>query len=421
MSEIAIYAASWLISTWQEPVPGGAIAVRDGVITSVGTLSQLQLEYCGAAVVEYPGCAILPGLVNAHTHLELTHFPSWRLRTALDYNPGSFVEWLVQMVKVKRGLEKDDYAASVREGLRICLESGTTSVGDIVCNPALTPLYRSSRLSGRLFFELLGHDPQRFQTTMDQALAVCDTPDNSTLLPGLSPHAPYTIAEENLPAVRDAALSRRLPLAIHLSESIAERDFIFDATGHLAETLYPLVGWERYIGTGRRCSSTELLDRAGLLTPSTLAIHCVHLTQNDLAILGNRGVNAVLCPRSNERLDVGLPPIELLKKGGIPLSLGTDSLASNDSLSMWDEMRFALDSFPHDLSPREVFQMATCNAADALKTGDTCGSLSVGKRADFQVIGDLGTTAEKLLERILQDGKIHEVYAGGERYCGQEF
>ena len=419
MPDSAIYAASWLINPDTDPLPGGAVAVSGGAIIATGTLDDLRRGHPGTPVVEYPGCAILPGLVNSHTHLELTHFPSWRLRTHVEYNPRRFVDWVIQVIKIKRGLSRDDYAASVREGMRMCLESGTTAVGEIVCDPALAPLYRSAPLSGRLFFELLGHDPARFRPLLEQALAACNDEGTGAFLPGLSPHAPYTIGGENLAPIRDAALEKGLALAIHVSESLAEGDFIFDSTGPLAAELYPFVGWERYLTPPRRCTSTELLDRAGLLTPATLAVHCVHVTLCDAEILKKRGVHAVLCPRSNERLDVGLPPVGLFKKLAIPLALGTDSLASNDSLSLWEEMRYALAAFPHDLSPREVFAMATAGGAAALGIAGACGSLEPGKRADFQVVGNVGAVGETLLERAIFEGDVREVYAGGERYTGE--
>ena len=418
MSETTIYSASWLLSPSGQPVSGGALAVRDGIIIATGQPDTLKRDHSGASVVEYPGCAIMPGLVNAHTHLELTHFPSWRLRTHVEYNPRRFVDWVIQVIKIKRGLTGDDYRASVREGIRMCLESGTTAVGEIVCDPGLAPLYRSSPLAGRLFFELLGHDPARFRAMLDQALAACDTPGGGPLLPGLSPHAPYTIAEENLSLIRDAASPRSLPLAVHVSESLAEGKFLSDSAGPLAEELYPFAGWERNLTPPRHCTSTELLDRSGLLTPATLAVHCVHVTLGDAGILKKRGVHVALCPRSNQRLDVGRPPIGLLKKLGIPLALGTDSLASNDSLSLWEEMRFVLANFAHDVSPPELFAMVTTGAAGALGISASCGSLEAGKRADFQVVGNVGHAAATLLERAIMEGDVQEVYAGGQRYTG---
>lgn len=418
MPETVIYAASWLVSPPATPIAGGALLVSDNTIMATGTLAELKLAHDGVPVVEYPGCAILPGLVNAHTHLELTHFPSWRLRTHVDYNPHRFVDWIIQLIKVNRGIKPEEYQASVHEGLRMCLESGTTAVGEILNRPALAHIHRSSQIAGRLFFEVLGHDRGMFRSMLDQALAACGTDTDATIASGISPHTAYTIGGDNLALLQEEVIPRALPLAIHVSESPAETDFIFDSSGPLAQELYPFLGWERYLVPPRRCSPTELLDRAGLLTPSTLAVHCVHVTLADAEIFKQRGVHVVLCPRSNAQLDVGRAPVALLKKMGIPLALGTDSLASNDSLSMWDEMRFALETFPNVLSPDDVFHMGTGNGAAALGLAPACGSLEVGKRADFQLVANTGTDPRKLLERAIFEGQVLEVYAGGERYKG---
>ncbi|QEM67072.1 amidohydrolase family protein [Geobacter sp. FeAm09] len=416
MSESTIYAASWLINPAAPPLAGGALLVRRGTVAAVGTLAELRSAHA-VPVVEFPDSAIIPGFVNAHTHLELTHFSSWRLRTHVEYNPRRFVDWIIQLIKIRRGLKDEDILASLREGVRMCLESGTTAVGEIVTNPALAPRYQASPLGGRLFFELLGHDPDRFRGTLEAALAACEQ-GGERLAAGLSPHSPYTIGEGNLEQIRAAASSRTLPLAIHVSESREEADFVFDTAGPLAEQFYPFVGWQGLLMPPRRCSSTELLDRFGLLTPSTLAVHCVHVTPSDGEILKERGCSIVLCPRSNERLDVGTAPLHLFRKLGIPLALGTDSLASNDSLSLWEEMRFALDLFRHDLSVAEAFRMATSGGAAALGLATLCGSLEPGKRADFQVVENGGTAAERVLERVVCEGTVQEVYAGGERYAG---
>jgi len=416
MSESTIYAASWLINPDTPPIAGGALLVNGATVAATGTLSELKGAHC-APVVEFPGSAIIPGFVNAHTHLELTHFPSWRLRTHVDYNPSSFVDWIIQLVKIRRGLKDEDILASLREGFRMSLESGTTSVGEIVTNPALAPIYQASPLAGRLFFEMLGHDPDRFRGMLDKALAACGE-QTGRLAVGLSPHSPYTIGEANLALIRETSSSRALPLAIHISESREEAEFIFDTNGPLAEKFYPFVGWQDYLMPPRRCSSTELMDRSGLLTPSTLAIHCVHVTLSDAETLKRRGVSVVLCPRSNDRLDVGKAPLHIFKKLGIPLALGTDSLASNDSLSLWEEMRFSLDLFRNDLSPSDAFRMVTLGGAAALGIETASGSLEPGKRADFQVVGNGGTAAEQVLERVVCEGSVQEVYAGGERYVG---
>lgn len=420
MAAQIIYAASWLINADAPPVAGGALLVRDGMIAATGPLNELRKEY-SAPVCDFPGSVLLPGFVNAHTHLELTHFPSWRLRSAVDYNPRRFTDWIIQLIKIARGLTAADYPPSVKEGVRMCLESGTTAVGEIVTNPTLAEYYYNSPLAGRLYFELLGQEPGFFKSKLAAAVAAAGQGEEQVLQSGLSPHSPYTIAQEHLAAIRDASASHSLPLAIHLSESRAEADFVFDGTGELASSFYPFVGWERFLGHPARCSSTELLDRNGLLTPTTLAVHCVHLSVADARIIKSRGVHVALCPRSNDVLDVGRAPVALFKKFDIPLALATDSLASNNSLSLWDELRFALEIFPDDLSEPDVLRMVTTGGAAALGVSATCGSLETGKRADFQVVGNcLGGGEGKLLERVMRGGELQEIYAGGVSYAGHK-
>ena len=417
MPEEIIYAASWLINPDAPPVAGGALLVRNGIIVDTGPLSVLRRGN-NVPVRDFPGCVLLPGFVNAHTHLELTHFPAWMLRSSVGSHPRRFTDWIIQLIKISRSLTAADYPPSVREGVRLCLESGTTAIGEIVTNPALAELYYSSPLAGRLFFELLGQDVDHFAGKLAAATAAAQQDDVRSLLTGLAPHSPYTIAHEHLAAIRDASASLDCPLSIHLSESSSEVDFLFDGSGDLATEFYPFVGWERFLGQSHRCSSTELFDRFGLLTPTTVAVHCVHVSATDASILKSRGVHVALCPRSNEILDVGRAPVALLKKTGIPLALGTDSLASNNSLSLWDELRFALDTFPNDISEQDILNMVTTGGAAALGLSAACGSLEGGKRADFQVVGNCDCGEERVLERVMREGILQEVYVGGVLYKG---
>ncbi len=417
MPDKVIYSASWLLNPDAPPVAGGALLVQDGTIIETGTLSDLRSRH-SAEIVDFPGCALLPGFINAHTHLELTHYPSWLHRSPIDYAPAGFAEWIIQLIKIKRGLNEDDFSSSITEGVRMCLESGTTSIGEIVSSPALAELYHRSLLAGRLYFELLGQESGLFHNKLAAAMDAvrCAYPRNLRF--GLSPHSPYTIAQEYLAAIRDTSAEHSLPLAIHLSESRSEADFVFDGSGDLVSTFFPFVGWEEFIGNPPRCTSTELLHRYGLLTPTTVAVHCVHLSESDAGIVKSSGAHIALCPRSNDLLDVGRAPVALFKKSGIPLALGTDSLASNNSLSLWDEVRFALETFSDDLTEQDLFTMVTTGGAAALGITAECGSLETGKRADFQVVGNFAGDEKKVLDRVMREGRVEEVFVGGVRYVG---
>lgn len=411
MEHITLHTASWLYNPGQPPVPGGAVAVRHGRILAVGSATELVLRF-GPPTSDHPGCVILPGFVNAHTHLELTHFPAWRLRGGLDYHPHRFVDWIVQMVKVRRGVGTAEVLESLKAGIAACLRAGTTCVGDIVTNPELLAAYAGSELHGRFYLELIGQDMTQFEPRLHKALLAVDEPSGA-VLPGLSPHAPYTLAAELLPYIAAAAGQHQLPLSLHLAESADEDRLLFDSGGPLAEELYPLVGWQAFLPAPRRTTPARFFDNGGLLGPTTLAVHCVQLTPSDASLIKQRGVSICLCPRSNERLAVGTAPVHLFKKLGIPLCIGTDSLASNDSLSLWDELRFALDAYGGAFMPEELLQMATSGGAAGLGLAGQVGVLKEGMRADLQIVALEGAcSADRLLER----GRLQQVLLAGRPY-----
>lgn len=407
-----IIAASHLLPIDAEPLQGGAVAIEGGVIRAVGTLDELRRNFT-APVAEYPGCAIMPGLVNAHTHLELTHFPAWLLRKDLKYTPRTYVDWIIQVIKLKRGLHHDELAASLREGLDISLQAGTTMVGDILSDFRLLPSYAGRHLAGRVYFELIGQGPAHCSSLLEAAISQCDLLA-APFLPGLAPHAPFTVSAGFLAEIVAAARQRGLPLAMHLAESKEETAFFHDTSGMIATTLYPFVQWEEYLPPPRRTTPVEWLHAAVATGPDFHAVHCVHLTPADADNVKQSGMPIILCPRSNERLDVGRAPVHLFRKLDIPLALGTDSLASNDSLSMWDEMRALRQMYPGEFTPREVLAMATLQGAQAIRRGHESGSLQPGKRADLLLLEPLhkGFGAD-IHEQVLYNSRVRGVWISG--------
>lgn len=414
MNAMKIIASSMLYTSGRPPLEGGAVVVRDGRIIAVGTLDAMKSEY-HVPVEEYPGCVIMPGMVNAHTHLELTHFPAWKLRKGLDYAPRTYVDWIIQVIKLRRGLERSELEHSVREGARISLESGTTTVGEILTDLSLLPLYRQLGVSGRVYCEAIG---QSAQQSLDRRTAITEALTSFTgdsLFPGISPHAPHTLSGEFLGDLVALSEQHSLPLMIHLAESAEEVEFCFDSSGKIAEQLYPFVGWESYLPAPRHVSPASLLQAAGGLTPRTSAVHCVHVTPSDVACMREHGASIVLCPRSNERLAVGAPPLMLFKSAGIPLAVGTDSLASNDSLSVWDEVRYLYERFPRLFSPDELLAMATVGGARALHLEQDAGTLEPGRLANIQVIEPAGQLDKgRMAASLLETGALRVVYRMGE-------
>ncbi len=410
---LKIFAASYVLPVSSPPVEGGAIAVENGRIRAVGRVDELVNAF-GSPAVHFPGCAIVPGLVNAHSHLELTHFPSWKLRKGIDYSPRTYVDWIIQVIKVRRALSRREIELSVAEGIRISLESGTTAIGEIVSDPSLVSCYSGSQLAGRLFLEAIGQDEVRCEQVLSGIASCLDEARNGPFRMGLSPHTPHTLSARFFSRLNEFARMRSLPLAVHLAESRAEVDFLFDSSGPIADKLYPFVGWQEHVPPPRRTTPAAYLDSLGILSPGTVAVHCVHVTPADVDILRKSGVTAVLCPRSNDRLDHGAPPVHLLKKAGIPLALGTDSLASNDSLSMLDEVRFLMERFPGEIAAADALRMITLSGALALGIAEEAGSLERGKRADFLVMEPATSISSGDINRhVLERGMLREVFIGG--------
>jgi len=408
-----IFAASYVVPISSPPITGGAVVVEEGRIAYVGPLDRLRSEYPGE-VKEFPGCVIMPGLVNAHSHLELTHFPSWKLRKGIDYSPRTYVDWIIQIIKIRRALTRAELEHSVMEGIRVSLECGTTSIGEIVSDRSLIPLYETTPISGRLYLEAIGQDPVRTGALLEELENTLNSFTNGRFRPGISPHAPHTLSTGFLKSLTELADRHSIPAAIHLSESKEEESFMADSTGKIADLLYPFADWNNYIPPPRRTTSAAFLEGLGVLTPRTSVVHCVHVSPDDVQIIRRCGVSAILCPRSNERLAVGKAPAVLLKKCGVPLALGTDSLASNDSLSLWDEMRFLINEFPTVFSPQEVLEMATIGSAKALKLDGEVGSLEKGKRADFLVVQPARAVPhEGLAEVLIDESRLLEVYING--------
>lgn len=410
-----IYAATYVLPISSPPIAGGAVAVENGLITAVGTVAELRAA-SNAPVTDFPGCVIVPGLVNAHTHLELTHFSAWKVSRELDYLPKTYVQWIQQVVKIKRALHPGELEHSVREGVRMCIESGTTAVGDILSDFSMAPFLTASPLSGRLFLEAIGHDPMHCDTLLQKIEKTLEGIKDK-LQPGISPHTPHTVSAQLFKGVQEVSRRLGIPKAVHLSETLEETAFMHDTTGAIAELLYPMAHWEQYLPHPMRTTSTRYLDELGVLDGATLAIHAVHVTPADVAILKERGVTVVLCPRSNQRLFVGCAPHHLLKSAGLPLAVGTDSLASNDSLSLWDEIRYLKETAPDTFSAEELLTMATRDGARALGIEANAGTLEPGKRADFQVLTGCATSqSEQLFSAVLEKGRLVRVYIGGDSF-----
>ncbi|MDX2479155.1 MAG: amidohydrolase family protein [Desulfuromusa sp.] len=388
-----IYTAKYLVSSNAPPIEAGALFAHAGRIAAIGTLKEVKRNFPGVAVVDFADALLVPLLVNAHTHLELTDFPQWAVNVGDTVPPNNFVDWILRLIRIKQKLDDRQYRISLNNGIEQSIAAGTGAVGDILAHHAARDLYQNSSLLGTLFLETLGHDPaviRRLKNGLAEALK--DLTVGLVEL-GVSPHSPYTISKDYLQGIYAHCQRDKLRCTTHLAESSDEVEFIKWSQGNLSSRLYPYIGWENYIPQPTGLRPVEYLQQQGGLFPENLLVHGVQLNAAEIELLAEKKMSLVLCPRSNASLNVGKSPAAKLYHAGVKLALGTDSLASCDSLSIWDEMAFAHHWFDGELDPPTLFNMATQGGAETLGIGNEVGSLEIGKSAGFQILRPKTTVA----------------------------
>ncbi len=331
-------------------------------------------------VVDWGSAVIMPGLVNAHTHLELTS-----LRNELTQF-SSFTDWISQLVSRRRLWSRDDFTQSIREGARQALASGTTMIGDISSAGIGFDAARNAVLRRVIFEEVMALSPDQAEDALCRLEPLLETEDPGGLLEhGISPHAPYSVSPELYRRATELARRKKIPLATHVAETREEREFLQEGTGDfrnfaIAAGSFP-DGWNP-----PGLPPVPYLDSLGVLGPNCLLIHCNYLDSESMSRILKARSSVVYCPRSHDFFGHPEHPIRQLLDSGINVALGTDSLASNFSLSMIDEMRF-LYKKRKDLKAEEILRAATLNGAAALGNGASIGRLRRGFWADMTVIG----------------------------------
>ena len=390
-----IYAARYLVPGDAPPIEGGALLAVDGRIMGRGPLGEMKKSHPGVPVVDYRDAFIVPLFVNAHTHLELSDFPDWARESGVALTPSSFVDWILRLIKVKSGVDKNAYDSSLVHGIEMSILSGTGAVGDILAHHAARTAYRDCALEGTLFLETLGQDPALIPRLEERLKTALEDKRVERLTLGVSPHSPYTCSADYLQRLYAHCRREKILCSTHLAESPEETTLVEQGRGPMASEFYPFVGWENFVPRARGQRPVQYLQEQGGLFPQNLLVHGVQLNDGEIKLLAQQRMSLVLCPRSNACLKVGKAPAGKLFRAGVKLSLGTDSLASNDSLSLWDEMAFAADWFAGELDAPTLFQLATQGGAEALALEDRLGSLAVGKQAGFQVLKAESAVAQK--------------------------
>jgi cytosine/adenosine deaminase-related metal-dependent hydrolase len=386
MKPQTLYRARFVLPITASLIEDGAILVESGLIRAVGNYHDLSVAHPDASLVDFGEAVLLPPMVNAHTHLELSAFPKWAAAAGEPQAPHSFVEWILWLVRVRRGVEDEQLGSSLEEGLQASLRAGTGAVGDIFTTLSAAEAYLKSPLYGQVYAEVLGHDPALVEERLASIKALAVKPPGHSLKWGLSPHAPYTLSASAMDQVFVLAKELDLRCSIHLAESGEETEFLLKGTGAIAEKLYASTKWDPLASPPPGCSPVSALCGEDRLKEGDMAVHGVQVSAADIEQLKHSGCAITLCPRSNAALNVGKAPVASYLEAGIPLALGTDSLASSASLSIWDEMAFAFEWFAGAAEPRNWLEIATLGGAKALGLQERMGQLAADMDASFQVV-----------------------------------
>ncbi len=367
------YRAAWILPIAAPPVRNGWVDVDQGLITRIGTA-----DGAGRRVrhgeVDLGSRIVLPSLVNAHTHLELSVFRGG-LRAA-----SSMPEWARELMARRAGVMPDE--AAIRQAVAEARRTGTGLIGDIGNTPASVAPLRAAGLASVVFRELLGfdeHDPTGLvaRACAEMAGAAAENPRLR-----LAAHAPYSVSPALFAALRAAADRERLwPLSVHVAESREELELLRSGRGAWREILEERGRWDPGWVAGT-ASPVEYLDGLGWLGARTLMVHGVHLTDAELVRMARAGTTLVTCPRSNHHSGAGRPPIARFYAAGVRVAVGTDSLASVADLNVFSELQ-AMRRLAPSVPAGTLLRSATQVGAAALGYGDALGAIVPGRRASL--------------------------------------
>jgi cytosine/adenosine deaminase-related metal-dependent hydrolase len=373
---VICYHARWVLPITAPPIRDGTVVELGGRIVYVGPRAGAP----GGTDRDLGDCALMPGLVNAHTHLELTVFRGL-------FEELSFRTWIARLQAAKVAvMTADRFLDSARWGLAEGVRAGITTYADTCDSGVALAAMRERGVRGIMYQEVFSPSAEPAAVrdaaaALAEKLARHDALETELQRVGVSPHAPYTVSDPLFALI--ARSGRRI--AIHIAESEAEERFVRDGAGPFAEA-------HRARGipvAPRAASPIALLGRLGVLEARPLLIHCVRVSDADIAAIAASGSTVAHCPISNAKLGHGVAPLAALQRARIAIGLGSDSMAANNRMHLLEEARAAVlmqrvqSSAPDTLSAARALELATLGGARALGLAERVGSLEVGKEADL--------------------------------------
>ena len=366
---LRIHRAGWILvkpGTWIE---NGMVEVVDGQITAVGK------GRLGAHIIDHGPGVIMPAMINAHTHLSLS-----ALQGRLETRKG-FIEWVKDLISARSSLSAEEVSQAAGTAAQEIRKSGTGFVAEVGPAEPGAASMRINELEGIVFTEVLGNSRE--------TLALPN--DDHGLCFSFAGHGLHTTAPNVLVSLKTIALREDRIFSIHLAESAAETEFLGSGKSLWAELLKSRGIDFAHWGIGGERPVQRALH-LGLLGPRTLAVHLLQVNKAEMSVLARTGTSVCVCPRSNFLLHGQMPDIEGFLAAGLAPAIGTDSLASTRSLSLFDEMAFVSEKYPH-LSPESLLAFATVNAAKALGRPDL-GTVEPGQRARLIYVDTAATSGQ---------------------------
>ena len=355
----------------RQVIDNGGVAIKEGRIVAVGAAAEMDLNYGAREVIDASGKVVIPGLINGHTHVPMTLFRG--IADDLDLQ-----EWLTKYIfpAEAKNVTEDFVRVGTRLGLAEMIRSGTTTYCDMYYfEDAIADETFKAGMRGVLGETVIDFAVADNKTNAE-AMAYTEKfvnhwKGNALIVPAIAPHAPYTVSEDHLKAVRAFSDRTGAPIVTHISETRREVDDSIKKKG---------------------ASPIDYLNRIGFLNNRVIAAHVVWPSEEELGLLKKLGVGIVHNPQSNMKLASGVAPVPEMLKQDLPVGLGTDGAASNNDLNLWEEMDTAaklhkvISKDPKVISAQEAFEMATIRGARSLHLEKEIGSLEKGKRADIAIV-----------------------------------